>query len=99
MTYKQAAELGGQVRRGEHGSLVVYAINVTRTESTESGEEVERQIPFVRGYTVFSADQIEGLPTDYYNKLEPQGAPMQLIHNAEEFFAATSATFRHGGNR
>src|SRR5262245_38709491 len=25
MTYKQSQELGGQVRKGEHGSLVVYA--------------------------------------------------------------------------
>ena len=48
MTYRQAAELGAQVRKGEHGSLVVYANKVTRTESNDHGEEVERSIPFFR---------------------------------------------------
>ena len=31
LTYKQAQELGGQVRKGEKGSLVVYANTITRT--------------------------------------------------------------------
>src|ERR1700742_1556109 len=32
ITYKQAAELGAHVRKGEHGSLVVYASKATRSE-------------------------------------------------------------------
>jgi antirestriction protein ArdC len=32
MTFRQARELGGHVRKSEHGSLVVYASRVTRTE-------------------------------------------------------------------
>jgi antirestriction protein ArdC len=99
MTYRQAVELGGHVRKGEHGSLVVYANTVARTESSETGEEVERQIPFMRGYTVFNADQIEGLPAKYYPQPAPQEERMQLIRNAESFFGATGATFRHGGDR
>ena len=54
MTYKQAQELGAQVRKGEHGALVVYADQITRTEPTDKGEEVEREIPFMKGYTVFN---------------------------------------------
>ena len=47
MTFKQALELGGCVRKGERGSLVVYASSVTRTETdSETGEEFERDIPF-----------------------------------------------------
>jgi antirestriction protein ArdC len=34
MTYRQANELGGQVRKGEHGSLVVYADKISRSETT-----------------------------------------------------------------
>ena len=34
MTFKQALELGGHVRKGEKGSLVVYASSFTRTERT-----------------------------------------------------------------
>jgi antirestriction protein ArdC len=44
MKYKQAFELGGQVRKGEHGSLVVYADRMTRTETTDNGEETEHSI-------------------------------------------------------
>ena len=47
MTYKQAQELGGQVRKGEHGCLVVYANTISKTETNEQGEDVEREIPFI----------------------------------------------------
>lgn len=100
MTYKQAQELGGQVRKGEHGSLVVYADRYTKTESNEQGEEIEREIPFMKGYTVFNVEQIEGLPAQYRVKPEKEKRePLPLIEQAEEFFAATGAVFRHGGNR
>jgi antirestriction protein ArdC len=59
---------------------------------------VEREIPFMKGYTVFNVEQIEGLPDRYTAKSEPKGEPLQLIEAAERFFAATGATFRHGGN-
>jgi antirestriction protein ArdC len=39
MTYKQAQETGGQVRKGEHGSPVVYANSITKTETNEQGED------------------------------------------------------------
>ena len=59
LTYKQAQELGAQVRKGEHGELVVYANRITRTETAATGEETEREIPFLKGYTVFNAEQID----------------------------------------
>jgi N-terminal domain of anti-restriction factor ArdC len=54
LTFKQALELGGNVRKGEHGELVVYTNRITRTETDEKGAEIEREIPFLKGYTVFS---------------------------------------------
>jgi antirestriction protein ArdC len=98
MTYRQAQELGGQVRKGERGSLVVYANSVTKTDAGENGEDVEREVHFMRGYTVFNTDQIDGLAADYYAKPEPKGEPMQRIEAAESFFAATGARIQHGGN-
>ena len=59
LTFKRALELGGNVRKGEHGELVVYANSITRTETNETGEETEREIPFLKGYTVFNAEQCE----------------------------------------
>jgi antirestriction protein ArdC len=55
MTYKQAQDIGGQVRKGEKGSLVVYANAFTRTETNDRGEDVEREIPFMKGYTLWQA--------------------------------------------
>ncbi|WP_130472442.1 ArdC-like ssDNA-binding domain-containing protein, partial [Candidatus Magnetaquicoccus inordinatus] len=50
MTFKQAHELGGHVRKGERGSLVVYANTLTKIEhNEENGEEVEHKIPFMKG--------------------------------------------------
>lgn len=99
MTYRQAAELKAQVRKGEHGSLVVYADSITRTETNEQGEDEAREIHFMKGYTVFNVEQIDGLPAHYHAKPEAKGEPLQLIANAESFFTATGAAFRHGGNR
>lgn len=99
MTYKQAAELGAQVRKGEHGSLVVFADRFTRTETNDKGEDIERKIPFMKGYTVFNVEQVDGLPAHYYSKPEPKGEPRQLIEAAEAFFARTGARVQHGGDR
>jgi N-terminal domain of anti-restriction factor ArdC len=74
MTFRQAAELGGHVRRGETGTTVVYASRFTRTETDGNGDNVERDIPFLKAYTVFCVDQIDGLPERYYGG--PQRPPL-----------------------
>src|ERR1700741_1111999 len=62
MTFKQALALGGCVRKGEKGSLVVYADKITRTETdADTAEESTRDIHYMKGYTVFNAEQIDGL--------------------------------------
>ncbi len=73
MTFKQALELKAHVRKGEHGSLVVYADKIIRTETdAATGEESERAIPFMKGYTVFNVEQIDGLPEHFYAKAAPR---------------------------
>jgi antirestriction protein ArdC len=98
MTFRQALELRANVRKGEHGSLVVYADKIVRTGTdTDTGEESEHAIPFMKGYTVFNVEQIDGLPEHYYAKLAPRAETMQRITHAEKFFTAMGATIRHGG--
>ena len=100
MTYRQAQELGGQVRKGSKGSLVVYANTIKKTETDDAtGEEVEQEIPFMKGYTVFNVEQVEGLEKAYYALAEPVLDPVERIKHADEFFASLGADIRHGGNR
>lgn len=99
MTFKQALELGAAVRKGEKGSSVVYASTINRTEAdATTGEDVDRAIPFLKSYTVFNIEQIDGLPAHYHARAEPIVNPEQRIANADSFFAATGAIIQHGGN-
>jgi antirestriction protein ArdC len=100
LTFKQALELGGAVRKGEHGELVVYADRIRRTETDAKGEEVEKEIPFLKGYTVFNAEQIDGLPAQYYALAEAPALPLPTrVKAADRFFSATGADIRFGGTR
>ncbi len=98
MTYKQAQELGGNVRKGEHGSLVVYANSISKTETNDKGEDVEREIPFMKGYTVFNVEQVDGLPAHYYAQPVNPLPLSERIEAADAFMKATGATIHHGGN-
>jgi antirestriction protein ArdC len=97
MTFKQAIELGGCVRKGEKGSPVVYADKIVRTEEGANGEDQTKAIPFLKSYTVFNIEQIDGLPAHYYARAEGTKNPDERIAHAESFFAATGA-IRHGGD-
>jgi antirestriction protein ArdC len=99
MTFRQASELKANVRKGEKGSLVVYANSITRTEEDGKGEEAEREIHYMKGYTVFNVEQIEGLPEHYYGKPEVLNSTVERIAHAEAFFAATKADVRYRGDR
>lgn len=100
MTFKQALELGGGVRKGETGSMVVFASRFTKTETDADGEEFDREVPFLKAYSVFNVAQIDGLPDHYYKqKAEPALEPIARIEHADRFFANTGAVIRHGGSR
>lgn len=98
MTFKQAIELGGHVRKGEKGSPVVYADKMVKTELDEQGNDEERVIPFLKAYTVFNVEQIDDLPAHFYARAEHAPNPDERDQNAEAFFAETRADIRHGGN-
>ena len=99
MTFNQAKELKANVRKGSKGSLVVYADRITKTETTNDGQENQRDIYFMKDYTVFNIEQIEGLPPHFYATATPQLDPVQRNEAADQFFANTGADIRHGGNQ
>ena len=56
-----------------------------KTETNEQGEDTEREIPFMKGYTVFNVEQIEGLPAHYYAQPENPLPLSERIENADRF--------------
>jgi antirestriction protein ArdC len=100
MTFRQARELNAHVRKGEQGSLVVYADTIIRTETDpRSGEDSERAVSFMKGYVVFNIEQIDGLPDNYYGKPRTPPNSVERIAHAERFLDATGAKVVHGGNK
>lgn len=101
MTFKQSVDLGGHVRKGETGTTVVYASRFIKTETDAHGDEIERGIPFLKAYSVFCADQIEGLPDHYYGVPAPiaEPEPAERIEHADRFFDNTGAVVRYGGDK
>lgn len=99
MTFNQAREHGAQVKQGSKGSLVVYADRLRKTEAGEDGEELERDVYFMKGYTVFNVEQIDGLPPKFQPAAAPPLDPPTRIDAADVFFANTRADVRHGGGQ
>lgn len=100
LTLRQANTLGGSVRKGEHGTHVVYARRFVPSEERRragaEGREATGGIPFLKHFTVFSVDQCDGLPDDIAQP--PAPAPEGLIvPQAEALIKATGADFRIGG--
>jgi antirestriction protein ArdC len=101
MTLKQANQLGGVVRKGERAAPVVYTGRITRTGTDPgTGEQTEQGIPFLKSYTVFNVDQIDGLPDEFYARAQaPLISEQQRIQAVEEFFANTRIDIRYAGTR
>lgn len=100
LTFNQATELGGHVKKGERGSPVVFASTFKKSETQDDGEETEEKIPFLKEYTVFNALQCENLPERFFQLSQAlKTSPPARIEQAERFFANTKADIRTCGNR
>ena len=101
LTFRQALSLGGNVRKGEHGTTVVYADRFVpddeKRRARETGEEAAA-IPFLKRFTVFNAAQCENLPAEVA-AVAPPPLPGLIEPRVEALIRATGVDFRIGGNR
>lgn len=97
MTFRQALAFDAHVRKGEKGATVVYAGALQSGDDADGGENENRRVPFLKAYTVFNAEQIEGLDGRFAPVAAPAINPGQRLAGAEAFFAAVGADVRHGG--
>jgi len=99
MTYKQAAEMGAHVRKGEKGWPVVFwKFSREKDEEKISLDRVTSVL--MRQYTVFNVDQIEGLPQTLPFEL-PEFNPIESAQAiADKYLSSAGApTLAHGGDR
>jgi antirestriction protein ArdC len=101
LTFRQAQEAGGCVRKGEHGVTVVYADRFTpeaeKERATREGGD-PKAVPFLKRFTVFNVAQCEGLRAG----LASDPAPLperEIVPVAEDVIAASGVDFHIGGDR
>ena len=96
LTFRQAAELGGHVRKGEHGTKV-YFVKQLQARDKDGDEEKTRIIPMLREYTVFNVDQCEGLPARVMTAgtVKPRN-PDERDATIDEFLVCSGADIREG---
>lgn len=106
MTYKQAQSVNAQVRKGERGTglvrLITHTEKIQKDEKgkiirDENGEPVKERIqlenPYFKSFTVFNAEQIDGLPA------WEKAPPVWIDHErAEKLLKASGAVIHHRGN-
>jgi antirestriction protein ArdC len=96
LTFKQAIEAGGNVRKGEHGTKV-YFVKQLQVKDDDKTESETRLIPMLREYTVFNVEQCANLP-----ETVTRGKPMRVRNPdtrdglADEFLGSTGADIREG---
>jgi antirestriction protein ArdC len=100
LTFRQAIEAGGAVRKGERGTTVVYADRFVpeaeKARAAETGGDA-KAIPFLKRFTVFNVAQCDGLRPG----LAADPAPLperEIVPVAESVIAASGVDFRIGGN-
>ncbi|RUU00127.1 DUF1738 domain-containing protein, partial [Mesorhizobium sp. USDA-HM6] len=100
LTYRQALGLGGNVRKGEHGTTVVYADRFVpddeKKRARETGEAAQA-VPFLKRFTVFNLEQCEGLP-DETRAIAPLPDTGLIELRVAAVIEATDIEFRIGGN-
>ena len=101
VTFRQALSLGGNVRKGERGTTVVYADRFIpddeKKRARETGEEAQA-IPFLKRFTVFNLAQCEGLPA-HLAVAAPLPEPGLIEPRVEALITDTGIDFRIGGSR
>lgn len=100
VTFKQALEIGGNVRKGQRGTTVCYADTfIPKSEQErqiQTGEQAQ-SIGFLKRYTVFNVEQCEGLDIETDKAAEKTEA--DLIPAVKTIIDNMGVPFHFGGNK
>lgn len=101
LTFKQAADLGAKVRKGEKAVMCCYFEMVKKKgEATESGDDEAGFFPLCKPFWLFNVAQIDDLPQAIVDAIAPPVVrEFTAIETAERVAVASGAVIRHGGDR
>jgi len=95
LTFKQAKELGGNVRKGEKSVSCVFFKNVV---SDKNDDESPTTYPMIKPFWLFNVDQIDGID---FSDLRPasEGSTFDPIEKAEAVLKQSGAVIKEQGDR
>ena len=95
LTYKQAIEAGGRVRKGEKAKFVVFWKPVKITE-VKDGKPMEKMVPMLRYYNVFHIDQCENIKVKYEDALSTPEDPIEAAEaTIADYLRRSGVTLEH----
>lgn len=100
-TYKQLCEMGGQVRKGEKATHIVYFDKVEVKDRTSSDPDATKRIPLLRSFAVFNAAQADWGDVDPFKgdfSAVQDETTSDEMPDARTTINATGAMIRHGGD-
>lgn len=99
LTFKQAIDLGGNVRKGMKGTTIVYASSFVsvaeRQKAAQDGRDA-REAFMLKRSTVFNVEQCDGLTVP---EIVAANDGRDRLDAADDLFAACCVAIQHGGDR
>ena len=96
-SFKQWQEAGGNVKKGEKGTQVVFYSKIVKSEIKPNDTHPDQSsYNLLKSYFVFNSDQIEGLEI---SKPEPVISTFNPVPALDERIVKTGAQISHGGGR
>lgn len=72
LTWDQLKKIGGSVKKGETGHIVVFWKTIVKNDSKEEGTEEQKNVPLLRYYKVFNIEQCRDVPENLISPIIPK---------------------------
>jgi antirestriction protein ArdC len=106
-TFNQWKERGGSVkprpkniRPGHWGTTIVFCRPITKQKTDDTGEETTESFQMLKTFTVFNADQVEGVVIQKPSaESVAESDTVSRFERADEIIEAAGFDIRYGGNK
>lgn len=98
LTFKQAADLKGSIKKGEKGTAAIFFKPVTSLSvSPETGNAEEGKHLLLKAFSLFNFEQTEGLEGFFESSKEPLKEPFQVRNDAQALMEKSPVPIKEGG--